>query len=91
MFPTCSPADVLNIFQPVTGAANVSKVVDNVIKASGTPGISWGFVVSGLVAIVAINYTGAPKLEKLNSEAQADRLLQYQMSASRLSLMNAWM
>jgi hypothetical protein len=88
MFPTCSPADVLNIFQPVTGAANVSKVVDNVIKASGTPGISWGFVVSGLVAIVD---TGAPKLEKLNSEAQADRLLQYQMSASRLSLMNAWM
>jgi hypothetical protein len=45
-------------------------------------GIFWGFVVSGLVAIVAIN-SGAPKLEKLNSEAQADRLVQYQMSASR--------
>jgi hypothetical protein len=90
MLPTCSPQDVLKILEPVTAAANVSKVVDTVIKAAASPGLYWGFIVPGLIVIVAIT-AGTTKMDTTHSHAQSDRLLEYQMAASRFNLMNAWM
>jgi hypothetical protein len=82
--PTCTPADLLGLFTPITGAANATKIVDTVIKASGALGASgvfWGSVFAGLVSVIAIN-VGVPKPDKFNDE---------QVDFARLNYVNAWM